>query len=69
MRTFVTFGQDHVHRVNGITFDADCVALVHGDRERVFEIFGSKFCFEYPEAHWDESKLKYFPRGIIEVSQ
>jgi len=67
MKTFVTFGQSHVHKINGKIFDKDCVAVVGGDREKVFEIFGDKFCFEYPEEHWDEDKLKYFPRGYIEV--
>jgi hypothetical protein len=67
-KTFVTFGQSHVHRVNNKTFDKDCVAVVHGDRETVFELFGSKFCFEYPEEHWDESILHFFPRGYIEAN-
>ena len=67
MKTYVTFGQDHTHRVNGKTFDKDCVAVVDGNREKVFELFGPKFCFEYPEEHWDEKKMKYFPRGYIEV--
>jgi len=67
MKTFVTFGQGHTHRVNGKTFDCDCIAVVDGDRTKVFEIFGPKFCFEYPEENWDESKMKFFPRGYIEV--
>lgn len=49
MKTFVTFGQTHVHSINGKTFDKDCVAVVSGDRDKVFEIFGTKFCFEYPD--------------------
>jgi hypothetical protein len=67
MKTFVTFGQGHTHRVNGKTFDCDCIAVVDGDRAKVFEIFGPKFCFEYPEENWDEGKMKFFPRGYIEV--
>jgi len=69
MKTFVTFGQNHVHRINGRTFDADCVAIVNGDRSKVFEIFGPKFCFEYPEEIWDDSKMHYFSRGYIEVKE
>lgn len=68
MKTFVTFGQGHVHFIDGKTFDKDCVAVVNGDRKKVFDIFGPKFCFEHPEDHWDESNLKYFPRGYIEVN-
>ena len=67
MKTYVTFGQDHVHRINGKTFDADCVAVVEGDRAKVFEIFGPKFCFEYSEKYWNNKKMEYFPPGYIEV--
>ena len=67
MKTYVTFGQEHLHRIGGKIFDRDCVAVVEGDRERVFELFGPKFCFEYQENTWDEGKMKYFPRGYIEV--
>lgn len=67
MKTFVTFGADHLHKINDEIFDKDCVAVVNGDRDTVFEIFGPKFCFEYPEQYWDESKMRYFPRGYIHV--
>ena len=67
MKTYVTFGQNHTHSVNGKTLDKDCVAVVSGDREKVFALFGPKFCFEYPEGSWDEGMLKYFPRGYVEV--
>jgi hypothetical protein len=52
MKTYVTFGHSHMHRINGNIFDKDCVAVVSGDRKKVFELFGDKFCFEYPEDHW-----------------
>jgi len=67
MKTFVTFGQVHKHEIDDKIFDKDCVAIVDGDRERVFELFGPHFCFEYPEEHWDDSKMDFFPRGYIEV--
>ena len=67
MKTFVTFGQEHIHHINGKTFDKDCVAIVEGDRAKVFEIFAGKFCFEYPEDRWNDSSMKYYPRGYIEV--
>jgi len=69
MKTYVTFGQNHIHEINGKTFDKDCIAVVNGDREKVFKIFGSKFCFEYPEEFWREKNImNYFPRGYVEVS-
>lgn len=67
MKTFVTFGQIHIHKINGKIFDKDCVAIVNGDRNEVFEIFDRKFCFEYSEDEWDDSSIKYYPRGYIEV--
>ncbi len=30
MKTIVTFGQGHTHRVNGKTLDCNCVALIEG---------------------------------------
>lgn len=67
MKTYVTFGQEHIHRIGGQVFDRDCVAVVEGGRDQVFELFGPKFCFEYSEDAWDAGKMKYFPRGYIEV--
>lgn len=67
-KTYVTFGQAHYHVIDGKVFDKDCVAVLsYGGRERAFELFGRKFCFEYEEQYWDGSDMKYFPRGYIEV--
>lgn len=73
MKTYVTFGYSHAHSVNGKNFDKDCVAVIEAEsatagREKAFELFNSQFCFEYPEEHFDFDSLKYFPRGLIEVS-
>lgn len=66
-RTYVTFGQVHTHRVNGKTFDCDCVAAIDdpGDRSRIFETFGDKFFTTYDD--FSKVDMKYFPRGVIEV--
>jgi len=67
-KTYITFGQDHTHRVNGVTLDCDCVAVIlSGGRERAFELFGPKFCFSYDEDKFDHSDMQYYPRGFIEV--
>lgn len=73
MKTYITFGYDHVHQIGGKTLDKDCVAVIEAPtsakgRARAFELFGPKFCFEYPEDYWDEEKLKFFPRGYVEVA-
>ena len=67
---FVTFGQQHVHRVCGQTLDCDTVAVFKAKssddgREKAFEIFGSAFCLEYHEPFWDYESIKYFPRGYV----
>ncbi len=72
-KTYVTFGSDHTHSVNGKTLDKDCVAVINCDdaeqgREMAFEFFGRKFCFEYPEEHFDHSNMHYYRRGFIEVN-
>lgn len=64
---YVTFGQDHRHEINGTVYDKDCIAIVHGDRAKVFELFGPKFCFEYTKDEWRPDVLKYFPRGYVDV--
>ena len=72
-KTYVTFGQVHVHSVNGQTFDKNCVAVINcanatEGRERAFEYFSNKFCFTYHEEEFTSEKLSYFPRGLIEVN-
>ena len=73
MKTYITFGFAHAHSVNGQTFDKDCVAVIESEsaikgRELAFEYFGGKFCMEYPEQHWDDSEMHYFPRGYIKAN-
>ena len=71
-KTFITFGQNHTHSINGKILDKDCVAVItckdaKDGRQKAFEYFGPKFCFEYFEVNWDESKMVFFPRGYIEL--
>lgn len=72
MKTYITFGQSHRHEINGKVFDKDCVAIIESDsasagRDLAFEIFGRKFCFEYPEDRFDMNSMRFFPRGFIKV--
>ena len=72
-RHYVTFGQSHVHELDGEIYDKDCVAVYEADsyasgRERAFVLFGDKFFTDYHGEQWDEDKmLKFFPRGYIDV--
>lgn len=70
VKTYVTFGQVHVHRVNGKTFDKDCVAVIEAEnatkgREKAFEYFGLKFFTTYIESEWKKEDMEFFPRGYI----
>ncbi len=71
MVMYVTFGQTHVHSINGKTFDKDCVAKIycndysHG-RELAFEFFDGKFCNTYTNPK--DAHFEYYPRGLIEVN-
>jgi hypothetical protein len=74
MKTFVTFGQSHAHRVNNETFDCNCVAVIHhgateDGRALAFDLFGGRFCFEYSEEEFDMSTMAYFPRGFIDANE
>ncbi len=31
MKLFITFGQDHAHEINGVTFDRNCVGVITCD--------------------------------------
>jgi hypothetical protein len=46
-----TFGQSHVHSINGRTFDKDTVVEITADdpAERMFFLFGDKWSIQYNE--------------------
>jgi len=69
MKTLVTFGQsnNHIHRINNLVFDKNCVAVVNGDEEKVKEVFGKKYSMAYLESNFDYNSIEFFPRGYIAV--
>lgn len=62
---YFTFGQAHVHRVNGRTFDADVLAKITAPDPRavMVEHFGRKWAFEYTEP----PEERFWPGGMIEL--
>jgi len=72
MKIYISFGQSHVHRVNGKVLDKDSLAEIvcdtheHG-RAIAFELFGDKFFTSYGE-EGIKDRLQWFPRGIIRVN-
>lgn len=74
MKIYITFGQVHAHIINGKVFDRDCVAAINcTSREEGLKLarvyFGDKFFTGYDEEFiLAPEKLRFFPRGIIEVN-
>ncbi len=70
MSTFyVSFGQDHVHRLGDITLDKDILLKItaldgHVARERAFKALGRQWSMLYTE---ETVQFEYFPRGFVEV--
>lgn len=62
---YFTFGQSHIHRVNSITWDCDCVCKITAEdpRQVMFDTFGAKWCMQ----HDKEPDMGYYPRGVIEL--
>ena len=67
----ITFGQIHVHSVEGKTYDKDCVALIYAESQGTahayaIEVFDSKFHRCYSEETYDtKGHSEYYPRGKI----
>lgn len=79
MKLFITFGQVHVHSINGLTLDKDCIAeFEFGDidkakaRNEVMKLIGPMWHNAYDETEFDQKCYKglmdYFPRGVVKVT-
>jgi len=78
MKTYVTFGQDHVHVIENaetgerLVFYKDCVASIEANsriegRNKAFDLFGPQFCMEYFEEEFKKDSLCFFKRGVLAV--
>jgi hypothetical protein len=70
MKIFITFGQCHIHKINDIIIDKDCVVAIeakdHSEgRDKAFELFGGDFFTTREKI--DSEFMKYFPRGVIDI--
>lgn len=71
-KLYVTMGQQHVHCVNTITIDKDCIMVINCNSyeegiQQLSEWCGLIYCFTYFDKlppGWD----KYYHRGLIEVN-
>lgn len=71
-RAYFTFGQAHVHCVNGKTLDKDCLGVIEAKdatecRELAFEWFEGRFHNQYNEEPGDEI-MQYYPRGFVYIN-
>ncbi len=72
---YVTFGQTHVHSIDGKTFDRNCVARILSDnyadgRKKAWKYFKGIFGTSYQDEQWEKNEDKnmlFFPRGYIDL--
>jgi hypothetical protein len=65
-----TFGQNHVHRVNGKTWDADVVCVIEAPdaeaaRIEMIAAFGLRWAFQYDR----EPDMRHYPTGTRFLTQ
>lgn len=68
---YITFGQVHVHSVNGKTFDKNCLAELESEtkweaHKTAMDIFNKMFHQVLSEGELKDA-LPYYPRGVIKV--
>ena len=67
-KTYLTFGQDHIHSIGGVIYNKDCVVVFDlpekQAREKAHEYFGDKWFTTYK----NEPDMVFFPRGLMEVT-
>ena len=63
--SYFTFGQSHVHSLNGFTFDKDIIVKINAKdpRNEMVYYFGDRWAMEYSLP----PDLTHFPRGIIDL--
>jgi hypothetical protein len=72
MKIYITFGQDHIHKIGSTIFDKDTVACFEAPdseigRKHAISLFGRQWCWLYTDADWSNEKLEFFPSGIIYI--
>lgn len=68
---YITFGQDHYHRINDTFFDKDCVGVIKAKdyweaRQIAFELTNWVFSFIYDDL--EKVKLEYYWRWLREIN-
>lgn len=68
---YITFGQIHVHRVNGKTFDCDSLCEIEAETHRqahdlAMDVFDRKFHNCHTAKKLPEV-IHHYPRGVIKL--
>jgi hypothetical protein len=65
---YFTFGFQHVHVVNGFTYDRNVLIKITAEdpRQVMFDTFGEQWAMQYTEDDLPEL-LPYYPRGVKEL--
>lgn len=66
-KRWFTFGQAHVHYVNGMTFDRNIAVEITAEdpRAEMIRLFGRTWGFEYSERPED----RFIPRGVYQIDK
>jgi hypothetical protein len=69
MIAFFTFGQSHIHKVNGKIFDRNCVVKLDcpDPRAEMHRLFGPAWSMHYSPEEITPEFMSHFPRGVIEI--
>ena len=72
MKIYVTFGQFHIHYINNIVINKNCVVVLnaknHKDgRKKTFDLFDKFFFTTYLESDIDSKFLSHFHKGLINL--
>lgn len=66
---YFTFGQDHVHRVAGYTWDCDVVCkIMANNMSHALQIMFDNFDARWSMAYDQEPEMHYFPRGVKQLN-
>lgn len=68
MKFYITFGQIHVHSINGKTLDKNCVAEIEADnKSEAREKANNYFNKIYHNLTEEIPDMSFYPRGIIKI--
>lgn len=68
--SYFSFGQVHVHHVNGFTYDCDVLVKITSEDPMgtMTAYFGREWSMEYTDEDDVLQHMQYYPRGIKELS-